>query len=222
MSRDYFRRNLNFDPYEELRKDNPYCLIHRDFISKWLKSKLSSKGFDIGDTDHINTFTHILASTYLFYISNGKIFKLEKDITELLLHTDLYNVEASLLKIPFDSIYISVPLGLIPYVSEIDGTLLYVSGIYIHITDELNEHVPDYISKAFSDKSCLLMYTNMVSSEYSSLPDNPFEYEYSFLGLPFERGKDIFPQLRDYLAGLCGHRNNRFEGLFSFIINTIL
>ncbi|MEK4878742.1 hypothetical protein [Paenibacillus sp. FSL R5-0908] len=162
---------------------------------------------------------NVLFHTYNFHKYHKKHFRYEENLTAMLLKTDLQNVDSSFIRLPFQSIYISVPKNSFKLTAE--QKHFYVEGFYIHevnlATFERDQVIKE-LGKGITKFIRILTVLTPVGSE--ALPSIE-DYNYITLNLRFKRG-NVFEQLEENYnrAGLTNFADQATE-IFSFVINAI-
>lgn len=220
IMRTYLSRVFKTDIYEKMVKhDSNKGLITVKHITSLISSILQEKTLvRLKQNPNWDYWIKTLSITYGFYQISPKIFRFDNNLTEMLIRTDLYDVSASLIKLPFEIIYITVPRHLFP-IELPDEKPQYVEGIYV-----IDSTPPP--DAGYSEQYRLLNVSAVLQPIDEKLCNTEFgvtpEYSIQTLGLPFLDDKDIFTQMRNFCILDIGKRDIMMERLFSFVINAIL
>lgn len=166
-----------------------------------------------------NHFKTQLLHTYQFYKYGKKVFRFEKNLTEMLMKTDLKNVDSEFFKPPFTSIFIEVPSK--TFKKEIQGKEISLYGLYLY------DYPVDYKERETLDKEIgpevnkvvLIQCIYTEEDEISSAQDTSF----SFFTVKLKPG-NLFDQLQEILQRL-GKDSTEMEvtkDIVSFVVNAIL
>lgn len=154
-----------------------------------------------------------LVSMVPFYFSGKKIFSYEKGLTEMLFHTDLYNVDASLIQLPYDCLYIIVPPNCLFKTDADTGEPLEVEGIYVSKGYEM--------SNGFIHSKKPILSLNIISNSPPDYEGEAFT-DIRYMGLPYRENENIFPHLKSFMESDPEEDEESVGRLFSFVINAIL
>jgi hypothetical protein len=205
---------FDFDLYKELNQNNPNGISGYAFIESFVLIHLDKN--KINFVKEIGMWEHLIRTisiTYPFYINNKKIFKFEKELTEMLLKTDLENVDAGLVKTPFNCFYISVPESTLFYPDTDSDELCIVEGIYVNLGYGIKNNKIDYNQR--------LLAISLINKSSPNSPQGYFEVM-KYLGFPYNKNGNIFTQLIEYLKEDPAADDKDLEKIFSFVINAIL
>ncbi|MFP3727751.1 hypothetical protein U8V72_21430 [Priestia filamentosa] len=156
---------------------------------------------------------------YLFYKYGKKAFSFEKTLTEMLLETDLNNVDAEYVKLPFPCVYFDVPANI--FKEELYGRIYSLIGMYVYDmpAENLSREAKDARIGKERDK---YISVHAVLSTGEEISENVFTTVLNF-DLRLKEG-NIFEQLQEnYLRSTFSViEMDLADKIISFVINAIL
>lgn len=223
MNRHYveFKNDLDkqfgFDFFESLYQvDSDFGTDHMDMseltLEFFIKQTSGNEYLEYlkKDRERYLVWINMVLMTYHYFKNQKKHFDLSADVTNLLLQTDMKDVHVQFLKLPFQTIYLTVPKGM--FNGSAQGKTVEIEGIYVH----------QYNLRPYSQKELTQLVGKGIISyiQLGLVMKSEGEYRYGTIHLKFKNG-NVREQLKDNYnrAGL------QFEELatdvFALVLNTL-
>lgn len=189
FSMDYFKELKSMEK-QVMALDKDQNLIVEELMNKVIPKKAQQilRGLNLWDKYRLKTMI-----TFEFYKSYKKVFHFNEDISKLLMMTNLNEIKAEFIQLPFDCIYLSFPEDLL-----FDQYGESIEGAYV-----LKFNTMDY-------KKYHFMVVAVLKSDQSNNENN-----FNILSFECEAKDEI-------LAIVQGQIVKEIQDLLSFIINGIL
>lgn len=163
---------------------------------------------------------------YLFHRSGKKVFRLSKNLTHMLMDTDLKKIDSFFIELPYQCIYLAIPKE----IKLISPFGLPINGIYLALIKGEDVNYNNLAKKYhhYNDKKNVKSFIIVAVSDVLLPKDDPRESMY-YWHLILEEG-DVLAQLEKYINTWSNSINLEEKGinktfmmnLFSFILNSVL
>ena len=203
---------FGFDYIDLIASLNPLCKMKRKDLEIIILNAIGVDLYNEYKKEGLwNLLLEITHAILPFYMDGKKVFKFEKGITEMILRTELENINASFIKLPFDSIYIIVPYGLFSYVNT-EGENYCVEGIYI------NQGITE-LNNPQRTLSLTLVVHLMTVDNY-----NDVRGDLDYVGFTFKENENIVSQVNSFFDTdeSCKRNKKHLQKIISFVFNSIL
>jgi len=189
-----------------------YLDMNQDSLEFFIKNKTSNMYLDYlkEDDNGYKAWINMVLSTYHYYKHHQKRFQLTPDITNMLLQTDMKDVHVAFVKLPFPSIYLELPKGMLK--GETNGQEYEVEGVYVH----------QYNLKPI-DKKTIERHLGKGIVSYLQLGivlKNNEEYQYGIVHLRFKNG-NVVEQLQENYKRASLQFEEIANDIFSLVLNTL-
>jgi len=189
------------------------------FLLEYLETLMGEEKFETIKPVLISSLLNRIFLTYSFYKHGKKIFRFEKNLTEMLLKTDLNNVDAEYVKPPFTCIYIDVPFNL--FTKDVNGTNYSLRGLYVY--DMPVDHMDtETLDKQLGKGYIKLLRMQAIFTTEEKYEDDTDSIVHNF-SLRLKKG-NIFEQLKDNYSRstLEDFEIELSDEMISFVVNAIL
>lgn len=189
------------------------------FLLEYIETILGEERFKKIKPILISTLLNRIFLTYNFYKHGQKIFRFEKNLAEMLLKTDLNNVDAEYVKPPFPCIYMDVPFNL--FTKKIRGTSYSLRGLYVY-----DMPVESFDTKELDKqlgKDCIkLLRMQAIFTTEEKYEDDTDSVVHNF-NLRLKKG-NLFEQLKENYSRstLEDFEVELSDEMISFVVNAIL